>query len=188
MMGLEMLLLESGFAFGLGLICAAAYRGIASLSNKTNVVAQPHATPYVAPTPTKGPHMREIPVAHPTTSSTQETPAVQNAIVPTMSAQTTEAPPPFEEPETAFTRSEFSSTPLPTDVNAVGNFVNPVENAAPAIVIARPKRASRPRKSSPDGTPRRRRAKAKQTLPAPDPIVVPVQHDEIPQPQNQGIS
>ncbi len=179
-MGIEMLLLQSGTAFGVALLCAAIYRGINSHPKTSSTFVQPtQSTPEIAPNPPST--LQDIPIAETSTAS-QETPVVQTSIVPTMSAPLFEAPPPFEEPETAFTRPEVSSTPLPTDVNAVSNFASPVENAAPALVIARPKR-TRVRKTSPDGTPRRKRMpKVKQTLPAPDPIVSPVQQDELPQP------
>ena len=177
-----MLLLQSGAAFGVALLCAAIYRGITSHSKTSSTFVQPtQSSPEIAPSPPSTRQVLDTPIAETPTTS-QEAPVAQTSIVPMMSAPLIEAPPPFEEPETAFTRPEVSSTPLPTDVNAVSNFASPVENAAPALVIARPKR-SRARKTSPDGTPRRRRApKVKQTLTAPDTIVSPAQQDEMPQP------
>ena len=181
-MGIEMLLLQAGTAFGVALLCAAVYRGITSHTKTSKTFSKPAQsaldTTSIVPTARA---VQEIPVAE-TPMTSQEAPASPTSIVTTMSAPVFEAPPPFEEPETAFTRSEISSTPLPTDINAVSNFASPVENAAPALVIGRPKR-TRARKASADGTPRRKRTpKVKQTLPAPDPIVAPVQQDEMPHP------
>lgn len=176
-MGLEMLLLESGIAFGAALLCGAVYQGITSHS-KTNrsVVQSIQASPEVVPQQI-APRLQELPVTE--TQVITEVSPVQLSTVPTMSAPLVEAPPPFEEPETAFTRTEISSTPLPTDVNAVANFASPVENATPALVIARPKRT---RKTTPNGTRRKRAPRVKQTLPTPETLIAPVQQDEIPQP------
>lgn len=181
MMGIEMLLLQAGTAFGVALLCAAIYRGITSHAKPNKTFAHPaQSSPEPLLNPPNTPAVQDIPVIE-APGHSNETTSVQTQTVPTMSAPLFEAPPPFEEPETAFTKQEISSTPLPTDINAVSNFASPVENASPALVIARPKR-TRARKTSPDGTPRRKRApRVKQTLPAPDPIVA-VQQDEIPHP------
>lgn len=122
------------------------------------------------------------PVAEPVAEET-ETPVIKT-ITPVTNTELPEAPAPFEEPQTAYTNPTISSTPLPTDVNAVNNISNPVEGASPALVIARPKRTRRARKVAADGTPKRRRTtRAKPSLPvseipAAETQVVPGQQTE----------
>lgn len=189
-MGIETLLLESGIAFGVALLCAAVYKGVSAQPKQTGNLAQSVESPVdTPPTTSRAQSMEATPFAEPLAEFSQETPKAETPIVPMTSATLVEAPAPFEEPQTAFTKPEISSTPLPTDVSAVSNIANPVENASPALVIARPKRARRTRKASPDGTPRRRRV-PKLTQPLPmadatetaDTAVMSAQQEELPHP------
>ncbi len=99
------------------------------------------------------------------TEPIQEAPTTQPVLTSAVaSAPIGEAPPPFEEPQATFGSTPVSSTAIPTDITAVTNISNPVENAGPVLVIAKPKRARRATKRLPtNGTPRRKRSA--QTMP-----------------------
>ena len=211
-MGIESFLLPAGIALSAALIWTASFIGTHSRSIKSagHQMAEHSSTPSLsepmhvevqsqlvqsvqpvhveqaAPTSVVEPMQMDAPipsapVAEPIVAETL-TP-VTETIAPVTNTQP-EAPAPFEEPQTAYTNPAISSTPMPTDVNAVNNISNPAEGAAPALVIARPKRTRRARKVATDGTPKRRRTtRAKPSLPvaeisATEPQIVPGQQTE----------
>ena len=173
-MGLESLLLPAGIALGTALIWTASFKGLFSRSAKSTGTVQVGSTPVmiepIHTVPTVEPVHEEITIQEPI------------VIAPVAStASITEAPSPFDQPQTAFTNPVISSTALPTDVTAVTNIASPIDNAGPILVIARPKRARRTAKRLPtDGTPKRRRnTRAKASLPATESLGVTGQQNEI---------
>jgi hypothetical protein len=175
-MGIETLLLPGGIAlFGaIALFWIAIYKGIFSRSAPIAAMSQ-------GPIEAQSIAVHQVPenvAAEPVPEVSAPQPAIITSTITT--APVLEAPPPFEEPQTAFTNPTISSTALPTDTTAVTNITNPVENIGPVLVIARPKRATRTKRLPSTGTPRRRRStRAKTSVPPVESVGATGQQNQV---------